>query len=102
MTQSKRGHFQETPFAIRAVKDEAMRKGCWFGGFLLFSLLHVYTAELGGPSEGGGGEACAFLSKPITREPHTWDQVRDLPGTIVPHIPWKRAIAVYSTLLIQS
>ena len=73
--ESQCGHFQETPFAIRAAKGETMRKGCWFGCFLLFSLLHVHAAELGGPSGGGGREACAFLSKPITWEPHTWDQV---------------------------
>lgn len=95
--ESHCGHFQETPFAIRAAKREVMRKGGWFGCFLLFSLLHVHAAELGGPSGGGGREACAFFSKPIT-----WDQVGELPGTIVPHIHWKRAIAVYSTLLIQS
>lgn len=100
--ESQCGHFQETPFAIRAAKGETMRKGCWFGCFLLFSLLHVHAAELGGPSGGGGREACAFLSKPITWEPHTWGQVGELLGTIVPHIHWKRAIAVYSTLLIQS
>ena len=84
--QSKRGHFQKTRFAIRAAKGEATRKGRWCGCFLLVSLLHVLAAELGGPRRAGGGEACAFFSKPITKEPHAWDQVGELLGTTVHHI----------------